>query len=60
MDFHHLDSVHAKCKGVSNCVSSKWLGAQKAKNRRSISDLMSGTFRRPLLDDLRDLSGLYS
>ena len=32
--------------------------AEKVKDHQPICDLMSGTFRRPLLDDLMDLSGL--
>ena len=35
------------------------MGAEKANDRQPISDLMSDTLRRTLLDDLRDLSGLY-
>ena len=31
------------------------VGAEKEKDHRLISDLMSGTFRRPLLEDLKDL-----
>ena len=33
--------------------------AEKAKDYSPNSELMSGTLRRPLMDDLRDLLGLY-
>ena len=35
------------------------VGVEKAKDHRPIYDLMSGTFRILLLNDRRDLSGLY-
>ena len=39
--------------------NGRWLGAAKENDLQPISDRISGTMRRFLLEDLRDRGGIY-